>query len=150
MADRDLLEINQLINQYFQGLYHANVALLKQAFHPRAHLQSINLRLTRDEWLQRVATRTVPSEIQEKFSYRILTVEKLGEQAMVKVSCPLLGRSYLDFLSLLKEQGRWCIVNKMYADAPESDLLASNSLVSSSLVSNSLVSSALETDSPDL
>jgi hypothetical protein len=35
---------------------------------------------------------------------------------MVKVKCPLFDFNYVDFLGLLKEQGQWLIVNKMYSD----------------------------------
>jgi len=35
---------------------------------------------------------------------------------MVKLECPLFEYCYIDFLGLLKEDGRWKIVTKMYTD----------------------------------
>jgi hypothetical protein len=41
------------------------------------------------------------------------------DQAMVKVHCPLFDFNYIDFLGLLKEDGNWQIVTKMYTDTKE-------------------------------
>lgn len=126
MTGSDLIEITRLINEYFEGLYNADEKQLRKVFHPTANLQSQGLRLTRDEWLHRVVNRTIPSEINENYSYKIINIDILGEQAMVKVECPLLGNFYIDFLSLLKEQAQWRIVNKMYSNAPDNYQRQSN------------------------
>ncbi|WP_428356800.1 nuclear transport factor 2 family protein [Methyloprofundus sp.] len=126
MTDPDLIEITRLLNEYFEGLYNADTKRLRQVFHPTANLQSQGLRLTRDEWLHRVVNRAIPSEINESYRYKIINIDILGEQAMAKVECPLLGNFYIDFLSLLKEKGQWTIVNKMYANAPENYQRQSN------------------------
>ena len=119
MTDPDLIEITQLLNEYFEGLYNADEKLLRKVFHPTANLQSQGLRLTRDDWLHRVVNRAIPSEIDESYSYKVINIDLLGEQAMAKVECPLLGSFYIDFLSLLKEKAQWKIVNKMYSNAPD-------------------------------
>ena len=119
MTDSDLIEITRLLNEYFEGLYNADEKQLRKVFHPTANLQSQGLRLTRDEWLHRVVNRAIPSEIIESYHYKIINIDILGEQAMVKAECPLLGNFYIDFLSLLKEKGQWKIVNKMYSNAPD-------------------------------
>jgi len=126
MTDPDLIEITRLLNEYFEGLYNADTKRLRKVFHPTVNLQSQGLRLTRDEWLHRVINRSIPSEINESYSYKIINIDILGEQAMAKVECPLLGDFYIDFLSLLKEKGQWKIVNKMYANAPENYQRQSN------------------------
>ncbi|WP_277749872.1 nuclear transport factor 2 family protein [Pseudoalteromonas sp. R3] len=79
------------------------------------------MRRTRDEWLQLVSDRTSPAENGDEFAYQILAIDWLGQQAMVKVLCPLFEHNYVDFLGLLKEQGQWRIVNKMYANLPHTD-----------------------------
>lgn len=126
MDDSDLIEIARLINEYFEGLYNADAKQLREVFHPTANLQSQGLRLTRDEWLHCVVNRAIPSKINESYSYQIINIDILGEQAMVKVECPLLGNFYIDFLSLLKEQAQWRIVNKMYSSAPDNYQRQSN------------------------
>lgn len=114
----DLEKVTQRINEYFEGIHNADAEKLRNVFDPNAHLQAPSLRLTLDEWLQRVVNRAVPSATNQRFDYRIISIDLSGEQAMAKVECPLLGNFYIDFLSLLKEDSRWRIVNKMYAHAP--------------------------------
>ena len=126
MTDPDLIEITRLLNEYFEGLYNADEKQLRKIFHPTANLQSQGLRLTRDEWLHRVVNRATPKDINESDRYKIINIDILGEQAMAKVECPLLGNFYIDFLSLLKEKGQWKIVNKMYANVPENYQRQSN------------------------
>ena len=50
--------------------------------------------------------------------YHVLVEMGLGyvtcSQAMVKVECPLFEHFYVDFLGLLKEDGRWRIVNALW------------------------------------
>ena len=63
-----------------------------------------------------VASRPIPADEGHGFNYKILSVEVLGDQAMVKASCPLLGHDFIDYLGFLRENGVWLIVSKMYAD----------------------------------
>ena len=113
---RDIDLVTSLVQAYFDGLHHAKVSTLQRIFHPDAVLKAPGLRRNLREWLDLVAKREVPAQQGAGFGYRILSVDLVGEQAMVKLLCPLQGRSYIDFLGLLKENGRWLIVNKMYAD----------------------------------
>ncbi|WP_286238821.1 nuclear transport factor 2 family protein [Neptuniibacter halophilus] len=113
----DLDTVISLVQDYFSGLHYAEVTKLDAVFHPDAVLKAPGLRRTKKAWLEKVSNREIPAELNMPFDYRILSVDLLNEQAMVKVYCPLPGRQYIDFLGLLKEQGRWMIVNKMYADA---------------------------------
>jgi len=112
----DYAQIHHLIRAYFTGLHEGDSERLRRIFHPDAVLKAPALRRTLGEWLALVKERETPQQRGDAFAYQLLTMEVLGEQAMVKVLCPLLGRTYIDFLGLLKEQGKWLIVNKMYAD----------------------------------
>lgn len=103
-----------LVQDYFAGLYRGDAEQLRGLFHPDAWLKAPGLRRSLDEWLAAVATRPVPQALGEVYRFRILSVEIIQDQAMVKAECPLFEHFYLDFLGLLKENGRWLIVNKMY------------------------------------
>ncbi|PKM19911.1 MAG: nuclear transport factor 2 family protein [Gammaproteobacteria bacterium HGW-Gammaproteobacteria-15] len=116
--DSDLPAITALLGQYFDGLHRADTALLDRIFDDEARLYAPGVRRSKSQWLELVANRPVPAQLGHAFAYQILSVDLSGEQAMAKVFCPLLGRQYLDYLSLLKEQGRWRIVAKQYADNP--------------------------------
>lgn len=114
-ADIDAVRV--LIDAYFQGIHHANIALLRDIFHPDAQLKAPGIRRNLAQWLTLVESREVPANQGAGFDYRVLSIDVINDQAMVKLICPLLGRVYIDFLGLLKEGGCWRIVNKMYTDA---------------------------------
>ncbi|AZZ90644.1 nuclear transport factor 2 family protein [Hahella sp. KA22] len=112
----DFTTIINIIGAYFEGLYYADTTLLERIFHTDAILKAPGLRRSLKDWLDAVKNRPVPSEQGLPYEFRLLSVEITGEQAMVKVACPLFEYNYLDYLGLLKENGQWLIVNKMYAD----------------------------------
>lgn len=107
----------ELVNAYFRGLHTGDVELLASVFDASAWLQSAGLRLSRDEWLERVAARQSPAELGHAYAYDILDIEVLRNHGVAKLNVALLGKTYIDYLSLLKEAGRWRVVNKLYAEA---------------------------------
>ena len=115
----DFEAVIQCLNQYFEGLHNADVTLLSSIFHDDAVLKAPGLRRDKQTWLEAVSNRNIPAQLNHGYHYRILSVEVVADQAMAKVYCPLLGRHYIDFLGLLKEDGHWQIVNKMYTDSPD-------------------------------
>lgn len=112
----DFDSVTAIIQQYFDGLYQGNVDKLRAIFHPDAWLKAPGARRSRAQWLTDVANRPVPAEQQHPYEFNILSIDVVQDQAMVKVYCPLFDYHYIDFLGLLKEQGQWLIVNKMYTD----------------------------------
>ena len=52
--------------------------------------------------------------IDMEYNFNIQSLEIVGDQAMAKVDVPLLAAHFIDFLGLLKEDGEWKIVNKMF------------------------------------
>lgn len=103
------------VNAYFEGLHFADIEKLHAIFSHDCVLKAPGIRRDLDSWLSLVAAREVPHEKGDPFSYKVLQLEVIGEQALVKVYCPLLGQEYIDYLGLLYENNRWRIVNKMYA-----------------------------------
>ncbi|KZN44093.1 hypothetical protein N474_23490 [Pseudoalteromonas luteoviolacea CPMOR-2] len=112
----DIEAIKSLVHSYCEGLHNADVNILQSIFSDDVVLKAPDIRRTLKEWLLLVEKRPVPSELGLPFSYQILAVDIVGEQAMVKLVCPLFEHVYIDYLGLLKERGQWIIVNKMYAD----------------------------------
>lgn len=131
MENTHFTAISAVINQYFNGLHHGDVARLRRIFDPNAVLVAPGIRRTQDQWLALVAKRPKPAELGEPFAYQILAIEVMGQQAMVKAYCPLLGAHYLDYLGLLNENGQWRIVSKNYADYPYQQAEQSNGLITS-------------------
>lgn len=112
----EFADVIKLITDYFNGLHYADVPTLRKIFHSDAFLKAPGLRRSLDEWLETVSNRSVPAEEEQVYSYKILSIEIIKDQAIVKLECPLFDHFYIDFLSLLKENGQWLIVNKMYTD----------------------------------
>jgi Putative lumazine-binding len=106
--------INAILQDYFDGLYEGDVAKLQHIFHDDAWLKGNNFRKSRDEWLAAVATRPIPKDKKMDYGFKVISLDVVGDQAMAKVDVPLLAAHYIDFLGLLKENGSWKIVNKMY------------------------------------
>ena len=103
-----------LLNDYFDGLFEGDVEMLRSIFHADAWLKGNNYRKTLNEWLEAVANRPIPRDEGMEYNFNIQSLEIIGDQAMAKVDAPLLAAHFIDFLGLLKEDGQWKIVNKMF------------------------------------
>ena len=108
--------INDIVQAYFDGLHYGDVAKLRTIFHADAFLKAPGSRRSLKQWLSAVASRPVPSQQGRSYEFKLLSIEVIKDQAMVKLECPLFEHRYIDFLGLLKEDGRWKIVTKMYTD----------------------------------
>ncbi|MCE2596433.1 MULTISPECIES: nuclear transport factor 2 family protein [Motilimonas] len=117
-AASDLAIIESMIGSYFKGLHSADTKLLDSLFDDNVSLYAPGIRRTKAQWLELVANRPVPQALGHPYRYQILSIELCGEQAFAKLSCPLLGEQYIDFLGFLHEQGQWTIVSKQYANNP--------------------------------
>lgn len=108
--------IESLVLDYFKGLHFADTEKLESLFSADCVLKAPGIRKNMKEWLALVASRPVPASKGHKLDSKIMSIEVMGEQAMVKASVPLLGDHFIDYLGLLNENGKWQIVSKMYAD----------------------------------
>lgn len=111
---QDYQTILALLQDYFDGLYEGDVEKLRSLFHDDAWLKGNNYRKSRDEWLQAVAARPMPKDEGMEYAFNTMSLEIIGDQAMAKIDAPLMAAHFIDFLGLLKEDGEWKIVNKMY------------------------------------
>ena len=116
LGQQDFESVMALVKDYCHGLHFADVKKLRAIFHPDAFLKAPNVRRSLNEWLSAVATRPVPAQQGQSYNFKLVSVEIIKDQAMVKLECPLFDHLYVDFLGLLKENGRWLFVNKMYTD----------------------------------
>ena len=114
----DHQEIHAVLNAYFEGIYSGDIALLRSAFHPQACLfgeikgQAYFKPL--DDYLAAVADRQSPKALGEALTMKPLSIEVLDNIAFAKAHCRMLGFNYYDYLSLLRHEGQWRIVNKLF------------------------------------
>lgn len=109
-----------VVQVYLDGLYEGDTAKLRQAFHPAAHLFSATedklVDVPLDQWCEMVAGRPSPQSKGQSREYeRILSVDLTGSNtAMVKLNCAIPPRLFTDYLSFIKLNGRWQVINKTY------------------------------------
>lgn len=115
----DFSDITAILNGYFDGLHHGDVAKLESLFHEDAWLKAPGSRRSLNQWLTDVGSRPVPAQLNKAFDFKILAIDLVQDQAMAKIHCPLFDFNYIDFLGLLKEDGQWRIVSKMYTNIKE-------------------------------
>jgi len=124
MFNKNYSEIRTIIQSYFDGIFYGKVESLQGIFHPQSILtgdiKGEPYFKTIDEYLLVVKSRKSPSELGEMMEMKILAIEFLGNNAVVKLHCPMLGYNYYDFLSLSKCDGAWLIVNKIFSHVAES------------------------------
>jgi len=116
-------EIAALLKNYFNGLYTGDTELLRAVFHPQAALfgdvRGAPYYNTIESWLSAVAQRKSPRDLGAEFRMVALRIEVLNEIAYAKAHCPMLGFNYVDYLSLLRQGGRWLITSKLFTHVPE-------------------------------
>lgn len=123
MFEKEAVDIQQTIADYFKGIFFGDIPKLKSAFHPQCLLfGDINGQpyfKTVNEYLEGVQNRKSPNELGETFKMKILSIELINSIAYVKLHVPMLGYNYHDFISMNKIDGRWMIVNKLFTNISE-------------------------------
>lgn len=114
-------DIQQLIQDYFQGIYEGDLTALKKTIHPDCllygDLKGTPYRKTLVEYLAGVRSRKSPKDLGENFQMKTVSMEVLGKNAIVKAQLHMLGHEYFDFLSCSKLAGKWWIVNKLFTES---------------------------------
>ena len=123
--------IEAAIRTYFDGLYEGDAEKLAQAFHPTSVLtseQDGKLQvLPYDEWLDLVRNRPSPKAKSLARGDEIVSIDQSSPtSAFVKVKCQIPPRYFTDYLSLLKIDGRWQVVQKVFATRVEEAGSAAN------------------------
>lgn len=115
----DFDAVAQVLSDYFDGLHHSDTTLLKRVFHPSAQYAcatdgSLLLR-TMDEYLPIVDARPSPASRGEARRDRILSIEFAGPvTAFARVECAIAPKFFTDLLTLVKLDGRWQILAKVF------------------------------------
>lgn len=111
-------QILQQLTVYLDGLYDGDVDALRSTFHPAAMLfaevRGEIVQKSLDTYLQGVASRESPASRQEPYNMSILSVDIIGETALAKVHVKMAAFNYYNFLSMLKMNDDWVIVNKLF------------------------------------
>jgi len=113
-------EISTALQLYFDGFYNCDVAALRRIFHPVCHLSHANDgALVHDDMetvYARVAARVSPARNGEQRRDVILSIDASSPiSALARVQIAIGPRLFTDYLSLLKVDGQWRIIAKVYS-----------------------------------
>ncbi|MET2828477.1 nuclear transport factor 2 family protein [Mesorhizobium shangrilense] len=115
--------VAKVLGRYFDGLYHCDVSLLGEVFHPKAQLSTIAeeklATVDTSTWLDIIAKRESPATRKEARVDQIVSIE-FGSQntALARVQCAIGPKLFTDFLSLVRIGDDWKIVAKVYQFEP--------------------------------
>ncbi|MBB4659103.1 nuclear transport factor 2 family protein [Parvularcula dongshanensis] len=112
--------IDTLIDVYLDGLWHADSERLRTVFHPAllyATADEVPARIFGLEaYMAEMGKRMPPSEAGAERNGRVVRIRQVGEAtATVELTCAYFGRSYTDFLSLVRDGGRWQVIAKVFS-----------------------------------
>jgi 4-oxalocrotonate tautomerase len=104
---------------YFDGLHHSDTGRLRQVFHPAATYACASegtlLQLNMADYFGIVDRRPSPASRGQTRRDRIVSIEFAGPAtAFVKAQCVIAPKSFTDFLSFVKLDGRWQIIAKVF------------------------------------
>ena len=108
--------VRAAIEHYFQGQATGQGEHFRKAFHTDAKLFFIRegklTQWTAEEYISRASGKPAPDEAQRK--RRIDSIDITGDSAVVKLTLDYPTVVFTDYMSMLKIDGQWKIVNKTF------------------------------------
>ena len=112
-SSADLLEIERVASYYLNAGKAGDVDMLRKAFHPSARLQFVK-KGQYGEWSAAEYISWRKPGKKSQYESEILSIDCTGNAALVKTEMDFGTHRFIDYLSLLKIEGRWWIVNKIF------------------------------------
>ncbi len=111
--NNDLPEIENVVNNYFNGRKSANIELLQKVFSPEAKLMfsdNTNLHfISVEDYFNKVK-----EDGRKTVDTKILDIDLQGNMAYAKTLFDYRDKTYVDYLTLLKQGNKWMIVSKTF------------------------------------
>ena len=111
--------VTGVLETYFDGLNHDDTDKLTIAFHPQAIYATADevplLYRMMDEYFSVVEKRESPASRAEPRRDTIDAIEFAGDNtAFARVRCSIGTRDFIDFLTLVRTDGAWRIIAKVF------------------------------------
>lgn len=108
-----------VLEDYFEGLYRSDTAILRRVFHPAALYACATdgtlLTLGMRDYFPMVDKRPAPASLGHERTDRILSVEFVGPvTALAKLQCSIRPKHFTDLLTLVLVDTRWQIISKVF------------------------------------
>jgi Putative lumazine-binding len=118
-TDPDEQAIRRHIERYyFEGVRHSDTAAAHRAFHPVAIMYSVRdgklAERSIAEWLTAIAERAPNPPKPDAVQRRAVSVDVTGDAAVAKLELTHPDAVLTDYMSLLKVNGEWTIVGKIF------------------------------------
>ncbi|MDG4721708.1 MULTISPECIES: nuclear transport factor 2 family protein [Thalassospira] len=120
MKSADELAVDELMDRYFDGLYHSDSTVLRTVFHPA--LAYVNATagnhefMDIDAYMTRIDNREPPAVRGEKRNESVDRVTLTGRQmGLVEARMTMMGRDYQDLLTLIHTDDGWKVITKVFA-----------------------------------
>lgn len=112
-------EISAVLTDYFDALHFCDVEKLQRVFHSKAIYATADetpfLYRTMEEYVPVVAARQSPASRGEPRRDHIDAIDLAGENtAIARVRCSIGTRDFVDFLMLVRTEGMWRIIAKVF------------------------------------
>ena len=114
----DEAAIRQTMQYYFDGGKNRDSLTLRKAFHPEARMlfarEGELVVVPIGEYITRVGSESLkPGEV-DSTERKVVSVDVVGDAAVAKLELKRPNAVLTDYMSLLKVDGRWLIVNKIF------------------------------------
>ena len=114
----DEAAIRQTVQYYFDGGKNRDSLTLRKAFHPEARMlfarEGELVVVPIGEYITRVGSESLkPGEV-DSTERKVVSVDVVGDAAVAKLELKRPNAVLTDYMSLLKVDGRWLIVNKIF------------------------------------
>jgi hypothetical protein len=115
----DEAAIRQTVQYYFDGGKNRDSLTLRKAFHPEARMlfarEGKLVVVPIGEYITRVGSESLkPGEV-DSTERKVVSVDVVGDAAVAKLELKRPNAVLIDYMSLLKVDGRWLIVNKIFS-----------------------------------
>ena len=118
----DSVAVRAVLERYLRGLKFNDTMALREAFWPEAKLFYVGKDGKVGEWTQKSWYASFAGNVgkEEAGELRVTSLEVTRDMAVAKIVEDYPKSRYTDYVTLLKLQGRWWIVNKVYTSEPRS------------------------------
>lgn len=117
--NNEFAAVAQAVSTYYDALYRGDTSALGGVFHPDARYVTISggelVHLDMNSYFPRVDVRQSPESLGEPYGYTLESIEFAGSTAAsVRLRSSMLGKHFIDFLSMISVAGRWRIISKVF------------------------------------
>ena len=117
-SETEIGSILDAVKLYYDGHHYGDLEKLKKVFHPNCyvvgHFDGGLEYLLRDAYLDWMKDQETPAALGHPYAINVISVDVAGTAATVKVDDEYLGYRYTDYLSMIKMENGWVIVNKAF------------------------------------